>query len=59
MVMNTVPEMGAKHSKTANPSEAAAGVCARPVLMLPELIPIKERTEDWWTMSLLGLKYVA
>ncbi|HWR88554.1 MAG TPA: hypothetical protein VN277_09055 [Acidiferrobacterales bacterium] len=50
--METVLEMGAQHTKTANPNEASVAVCTRPALLLPELISIKDCTEDWWTMKI-------
>jgi len=40
--------MGAHHTKTSNPDEAAVAVCWQNHLpMLPGLIPVNERPDDW------------
>jgi hypothetical protein len=43
--------MGTQHTKTSNPNEASAAVSAISVLMLPELISIKDRLDDWWIIN--------
>jgi hypothetical protein len=40
--------MGAHHTKIPNPDETAAAVCMQNHFpMLPGLIPVKERLDDW------------
>jgi hypothetical protein len=45
--------MGAHHTKTPNPDEAAAAVCMQSHLrMRPGLIPVKEPLDDWRIINL-------